>query len=108
MIGQQQRAVIAGPPPLCTSPNFQGDIHIGEFEAGLTQIDVLVVQRGQWADCRSMTERVPVADELGLDLESCPISHFEPSADIRLILNTIGIIFTSAIFAETDRLSLPD
>src|SRR5688572_16260802 len=69
---------------------------------------MLVVQGGEWANRRALTECVGVTDEFRLDYKSGPVSHFKPAANVRLVLNAIGIIFTAAVFSKPEGLPFTD
>jgi hypothetical protein len=106
VIGKQQRPMISLPPPLRAPPYFHRDVGITELGTGLAQVHILFVERRQRAGCRITGKRPCVADKFRLRLKRQPVSHFQPSPNIGLVLNAVGIIFSASIFSEPHRLSV--
>src|SRR5215831_15367972 len=108
MIGQQERSMVAGAPPLRSSTDFQCHVPIAELEAHFPQIHIVVVEVSLRSCRRATSEGFRIADKLWLDHDGRPISHLQPPTHVSLVLHAIRIIFTITVFAETDRLPAAD
>src|SRR6478672_10192414 len=100
--------MITRPPPLASSSEFKSDVPQGELKTRLTQIDILIVQGGERSNRWTSTERLDITYKLRLDYNGSPVSHFKPATDVRLVLDTIGVVFTTAIFSKPNVLSTAD
>src|SRR6185503_20421933 len=100
--------MITRPPPLASSSEFKSDVPQGELKTCLTQIDILFVQGGERSDRWTSTERLDVTNKLRLDDNGSPVSHFKPATNVCLILDAIGIIFTTSVFSKPNVLSPAD
>src|SRR6187549_1509008 len=100
--------MITRPPPLASSSELQCDVPEGQFETGFAQIHILIVQRGEWSDRWTSTERVDVTNKFGLKDNSGPVSNLKPATNVRLVLDAIGIIFTTSVLSQPNVLSPAD
>src|SRR6478736_6099334 len=80
MIGQQQGAVVAGPPPLRAASDLDCDVPPTELETAFPQIGMLVVQRHERPDRWAPAQRIGIRDDLRLKHERRPVADFHPAA----------------------------
>src|SRR5262245_951915 len=104
MVGQQERSMVARSPPLRSASELQGNVPVGQLQARLAEIDILIVEFSQRTDGRSKSQSVPVGDEFRLHPRRQPISCLEPTKYVGLILHAVRVIFTVTIFAKANTL----
>src|SRR4026208_2471424 len=100
--------MITRPPPLASSSEFQCDVPEGQFETGFAQIHILIIQRGERSNRWTSTERIHITTNLRLPDKGGPVSPLKRATNVRLVLDAIGIIFTTSILSQPNVLSPAD